>query len=149
MLTTREVYEEVYLKGIEKVVSETAALEELFDGNIMEVESPKHASMTEGRYRSSGIHSGEASVISLALELDATAILDDKRARQIAKVLGVRLSGTPGILIELVKERVMSKTDARRALEKMVEDGWHCSVKTFSNVVEAIEEVQESDIRRP
>jgi predicted nucleic acid-binding protein len=145
LLTTQEVYEEVYKKGIDKVVSESGSLKELFDGNIVEVESPKQASRTDEKYRSSGIHSGEASVISLALELDGVAILDDKRARRVAKAFGVRLSGTPGILIELVKRKVMSKVDARKTLEKMVEEGWYCSVRTFSEIIKAIEEADGSD----
>ena len=67
----------------------------------MEVGSPKEGSKrVDGLSRSSGIHPGEVSVISFALELGATAILDDRRARQVARVLGVRLSGTPGIVIE-------------------------------------------------
>jgi predicted nucleic acid-binding protein len=88
LLTTQEVYEEVYQKGIDKFVSESGALRELFDGNTVEVESPRQASRTEEKYWSSGIHPGEASVISLALELDGIAILDDKRARRVAKAFG-------------------------------------------------------------
>jgi predicted nucleic acid-binding protein len=149
LLTTREVYEEVYVKGVGKVVSETGSLKELFDGNVVEVESPKQASQIDGRYRSSGIHPGEASVISLALELDGIAILDDKRATRVAKALGVGLSGTPGILIELVRRNAMSKIDARIALEKMIEEGWYCGVRVFSEIVNAIEEVDESDARMP
>jgi predicted nucleic acid-binding protein len=87
----------VYLKGIDRVVSETGAFKELFDGNVVEVKASKASSGGKEGNRSSGIHSGEASVISLALELDAIAILDDRRARRVAKVFGVRLSGTAGI----------------------------------------------------
>jgi predicted nucleic acid-binding protein len=81
----------------------------------------------------------------LALELDGIAILDDKRARRVAKAFGVRLSGSPGILIELVTRKAMSKADARKTLERMVEEGWYCGVKTFSEIIKAIEQADESD----
>jgi len=140
LLTTKEVYEEVYVKGIEKGVREASGLKELFDQGIVEVRSPREGSKKVKDFsQSSGIHSGEASVISLALELTATAILDDRRARQVARVMGVRLSGTPGIVIELVTRRAISKEEARRSLEKIVEEGWYCSVKIFSIIVKAIE----------
>lgn len=102
LLTTKKVYEEVYVKG----VREASALKGLFDGGIVEVGSPKEGSKrVDGLSRSSGIHPGEVSVISFALELGATAILDDRRARQVARVLGVRLSGTPGIVMTSSGER--------------------------------------------
>jgi predicted nucleic acid-binding protein len=145
LLTSEEVYEEVYSIGIEKGVSEAGALRELFDGGIVEVEPAKTSSRkARDAFRSSGIHSGEASIISLAQELEATAILDDRRARQMARVLGVRLSGTPGIMIELVRRGTLSKGEARGALEKMVDEGWYCSAKVFSSILKALEEASSS-----
>ena len=43
---------------------------------------------------------GELSVILLALEKDATAILDDNKARQAAKRIGLKLHGTLWLIIE-------------------------------------------------
>lgn len=142
LLTSDEVYEEVYVKGVEKGVSEAGAVRELFDEGIIEVESaPKGGSKkVKELSKSAGIHPGEASVISHALALNATAIIDDKRARQVARVLGVRLSGTPGLIIELVRQGIVSKGDAKRALEKMVDEGWYCSAKLFSSVIKTIDE---------
>ena len=77
-------------------------------------------------------------MISLALELGAIAVIDDRRARNVARVLGVRLSGTPAILIELVRTGTIMKTEAERALERMVEHGWYCDAKLFSRILKAI-----------
>lgn len=142
LVTSEQVYEEVYLKGIEKGVSEASALRELFNEGIIEVESPPRGGSKKVKElsKSAGIHAGEASVISQALALNATAIIDDKRAREVARVLGVRLSGTPGLIIELVRQRIISKDDAKRALEKMVNEGWYCSAKLFSSIIKTIDE---------
>ncbi len=141
LLTSDEVYEEVYTKGIKKGVSETSVLRELFDEGIIEVESPPEGSSKRMKElsKSAGIHPGEASVISYALALNATAIIDDKRAREVARVLTVSLSGTPGLIIEMVRQRIISKEDARRALEKMVNEGWYCSAKLFSSIMKTID----------
>ena len=49
--------------------------------------------LTEGR--------GEKHAIALALELSALVVLDDKRARNYARRIGVRLTGTLGVLLRL------------------------------------------------
>jgi predicted nucleic acid-binding protein len=49
--------------------------------------------MTEGR--------GEKEAIALALDLSALVVLDDKRARSYARRVGLRLTGTLGILLRL------------------------------------------------
>jgi predicted nucleic acid-binding protein len=47
---------------------------------------------------------GETSVLSLARAMSALAILDDRGARVAARVLGVRLTGTLGIVVQAARE---------------------------------------------
>ena len=142
LLTTAEVYEEVYAKGAGKGTIETAALKELFGGGLVEVVSRRQRrKKAKGLTGESGIHPGEESVLSLALETSATAIVDDRRARQVAHALGIHLSGTPGVIIELVRRHIISKGEARDALERMVDEGWYCSAKLFSALLRTIEEL--------
>lgn len=49
--------------------------------------------MSEGR--------GEKEAIALALDLSALIVLDDKRARSYARRVGLRLTGTLGVLLRL------------------------------------------------
>jgi predicted nucleic acid-binding protein len=55
--------------------------------------------MTEGR--------GERHAI--ALELSALIVLDDKRARNYARRIGVRLTGTLGVLLRLHRKGLASR----------------------------------------
>jgi predicted nucleic acid-binding protein len=49
----------------------------------------------------SGLGRGETEVLALAIESgDAVVILDDARARQAASSLGIRLTGTLGLLLD-------------------------------------------------
>lgn len=48
-----------------------------------------------------GLGAGESAVLTLAREIPgALAVLDDRRARRYARLLGVRLTGTLGILLK-------------------------------------------------
>ncbi len=49
--------------------------------------------LTEGR--------GEKEAVALALDLSALVVLDDKRARNYARRVGLRLTGTLGVLLRL------------------------------------------------
>lgn len=139
-VTTPEVYDEVYTRGLERAVEEAEQLKELFDGGIIEVVPPKSpGKIVAGDVSSSGVHPGEASVINLAAELEGTAIIDDRRAKRVARILGVQLSGTPGIVIEFVRARIISKREAKDAVERMVDSGWYCSAKVFSGIIESID----------
>ena len=51
-----------------------------------------------------GLGTGETAVLSLALDRGATAVIDDREARAAARVLGVRLIGTLGVVIRARRE---------------------------------------------
>lgn len=57
--------------------------------------------MTEGR--------GEKEAIALALALSALVVLDDKRARSYARRVGLRLTGTLGVLLRLHRSNLASR----------------------------------------
>lgn len=138
LATTRTVYDEVMAKGAEKQVEEASELRELFDSRIIEVVGQTDEETVE-KLRDSGIHLGEATVISLAYKLNAVAIIDDRRAGHIARTLGIGLSSTPHIIIQLVKQRIIAKQEARQAIDRIVEEGWYCSAKSYSEMIEALE----------
>lgn len=50
---------------------------------------------------------GESEAIALAQEVDALAILDDRRARRAARQLGLRVKGTVGLLAQAKQEGVI------------------------------------------
>lgn len=58
--------------------------------------------MTEGR--------GEKEAIALALDLSALIVLDDKRARNYARRVGLRLTGTLGLVLRLHRLGLASRS---------------------------------------
>lgn len=51
---------------------------------------------------------GEAEAIVLALEHNTTLILDDRKARQVAQRLGVRIMGTVGLLVRAKRPGILA-----------------------------------------
>jgi predicted nucleic acid-binding protein len=96
------------------------------------------------RHRDSGDpirehHLGEAQAIVLALRSghrDDMLLLDELAARAIAKQLGVKLSGFPGVLLLAVQGGLISAADLKIRLERCRELGTHYSATFITQVYE-------------
>ncbi|MBM4396149.1 MAG: DUF3368 domain-containing protein [Deltaproteobacteria bacterium] len=69
---------------------------------------------------------GESEVIALALERDdSVAILDDLRARRVARDLGVRFTGTAGVLLKAKSAGLLPSV--AEVMEAMLPSGFRLS----------------------
>ncbi len=75
--------------------------------------------------------SGEASSIAVAKCRSFRLASDDAAARREAHTLGIRLTGTIGILRRAVELRFCDLRTANRYLEKMVASGFYSPVKSL------------------
>jgi hypothetical protein len=76
-----------------------------------------------------GLGAGESEVLALANETPgALAILDDKRARQHARVLGIAYTGTLGILLKAKQSETLNALGP--VLEQLETLGFHFHPKT-------------------
>lgn len=146
LCTTREVYHEVYIKGLQKRVAEIETLKELFEGGLVEVLTEAQQKETNSvkleefqLLKTSGLHTGEITIMQAASSLGATAIVDDKRARNIGRVIGINISGTANLIVEFVKLKAISKIEAKDGINKMIKEGWYCSTKDYVQIMNAIE----------
>lgn len=72
------------------------------------------------------LHRGEAEAITLAAEIPADhIILDDKKARRIARDLGLRTIGTVGVI--LLAKRAGLVPACRPLLDSLIREGFHVS----------------------
>lgn len=145
LCTTPEVYQEVYTKGLQKQVAEIEALKDLFQGGLVQVLperreeiNPENVNKFES-LKSSGLHMGEVTIIRAAISIGGTAIMDDKRARSVARSVGVDLAGTVNLVVELVKLKAISKSVAKEGIKRMINEGWYCSTKDYIQMMDAIE----------
>jgi len=99
--------------------------------NWIKLKNPKQTQQLNSLY--SQLDKGEASTIALALqEENATIIIDELKGRNIAINLGVKTTGTIGILI-LAKEKGFI-TELMKTIDKLVENGFRISKKLYEEI---------------
>jgi predicted nucleic acid-binding protein len=140
-LTSPLVKVEVVDKGKLKGVPDAIVLEKMFDKNVFKLCEPKDTMFLSRLSETRGLHAADAQVLALAKEYGALAVIDDEVARKTAKVYGIDYVGTPYILARAVFAGVLSKDQAKRAVNDMVSAGWRCSVESYAKIMEAIEKV--------
>ena len=117
ILIPEEVYREIYVGGKEGFVEFKKA--DFFE--VKKIENKRLFNLLRGL-----IDDGEAASIILALEENTgLIILDDKDARKIAEKLGLKVTGTAGILL-LAKKKGIVK-EIKPILEEIRVNGFYLS----------------------
>lgn len=124
------------LKGIIKGhAGLTPIREALKDGWLREIvlESESEKSLFASLFVSLG--SGEASSLAVAKIRGFTFACDDKAARKEADLSGVKLTGTLGVLIKAVREKVLAVELADKILRKMISEGFYSPVSEIRKAI--------------
>ena len=140
-LTSPLVKAEVVDKGKLKGVPDAIALEKLFDNGVFKVCKPKDSAFLSRLSETRGLHVADADVLALAKEHDSLAVIDDEVARKTAKVYGIEYVGTPYVLVRAVFEGLLSKEEAKLAVNDMVSAGWRCSLESYAKIMQLLEKV--------
>jgi predicted nucleic acid-binding protein len=78
---------------------------------------------------------GEASAIALAMEdKESLIILDDLRARKYAKRLGIKITGTLGVINKAKETGIIEKI--KPVIEKLIEKDFRVSKNIIQNLLE-------------
>jgi len=77
---------------------------------------------------------GEASSIAVAKMRGFMFACDDKVARREAKLLGIKLTGTIGILAKAVKKEIIDIRIADVYLKKLISQGFYSPVASISEI---------------
>lgn len=84
---------------------------------------------------SARLHAGEVEVLMLAQEYDADLlIIDDNAAKKTAKYLGLKVTGTMGVLLKAKREGHIDKVAP--LLDKLIADGLYISKTVQAYVLE-------------
>jgi uncharacterized protein len=83
------------------------------------------------------VHAGEAEAIGLAIELDADLlIVDERRARDLAETMGLRITGVVGVLLE-AKSRGLIPAIKPILDALSVSGGFHLSHRFYTAALKA------------
>ncbi len=117
ILIPQSVYNEIVVKGKEEGHSDAIILEQAISNEKIKVKKVKADTQ---KISTSKLHQGEINAILLALQSGVEIILlDDEEARIFARNLKIKVKGTLGILIELLKQKFLKLEEALKYLKKI------------------------------
>lgn len=81
------------------------------------------------------LHVGEASCLAIAKNRNWLFLTDDMAARKLAKSINVDLSGTIGVLVLAVKQKVISVDESDYLLKEMIRGNYRSPVSSISEFI--------------
>jgi predicted nucleic acid-binding protein len=78
---------------------------------------------------------GERSCIAVVKNRGGLFVTDDRKARQVAQDLRIKVTGTSGILIVAVERKIIPMADANHLLAKMIQNGYRAPVDNLSSLL--------------
>ena len=126
---------------------EFSVLKECFS-NWLSLKEPTNQQLVK-RLKELHIHSGEASVIALAKEFqnnigESVIIIDDLAAREIARTLGLKVTGTIGVLIKTTHLKFINVEKCKNFLHNLVENTtFRISSALYSKILKEIEKIND------
>lgn len=70
---------------------------------------------------------GEANAIELAMIKQLPLIIDERKGRQVAQQLGIKVTGFAGLLIQACRSKIIEREEAISLLDQAVENGLRLS----------------------
>jgi len=138
VVTSPRVKAEVVDEGARRGYPDASVLGELFRRGVVEVRVSGGGGLVERLLEARGLHTADAEVLALALELGGVAVVDDEVARKTARIFGASYVGTPFILMRAVGRGLVTRDGAVDAFREMIQAGWRCDVGTYDAVMAAL-----------
>lgn len=135
VIITEEVRAGAVERGKEEGCADAVLIESAIESGWIKV-AKRGAGIDSSRF---GLHSAEAGVISLALKekLDLV-LLDEDAARELAKMLGLKVRGSIGVIVEALQKKKISKREALKFLNALA-SVMYLSGEAYREAREAVE----------
>ncbi len=137
------MYREVVVTGLEKGYRDAELVEKAIREEMIRIEDPDEVLVKNLRkLYGSVLDQGEVEVLALALTKGIVHVLvDDKPARTIAYVLGLKPHGTLYVLFRALRLGLIDLEEALSLLDRLVEAGLRLSIEVYVRARRKLEEV--------
>ena len=123
IIITNQAYDEI-IKGKEKKFDDALLIEKLFNEGVIKKSEVKNKELLKKIKYDFGFGDGESSTIVYSIENKIDILTDNKQARKASKIYGLKLLGSPEVVISLFKTNTIAKEKALSALESLRKAGW-------------------------
>jgi predicted nucleic acid-binding protein len=135
------VFTEVVEHGRAKGHADALALARLFEVKVVSIVDPSDKGILRTLRKVRGLEQPDAETLAVAKERDYRAVVDDLLARRVARTYSIDFVGTPFILLLATQSRLLTKHDALRAIDDMIEAGWRCGPELYRKITRMMETV--------
>ncbi len=130
----RSVFREVVEAGTARGHADALALGRLFEVKSISIADPSNTGILRTLTKIRGLEQPDAETLAVAKERGYRAVVDDLVARKVARTYGVDFVGTPFILLLATQSRHLTKQEALRAVDDMIEAGWRCGPELYRQI---------------
>lgn len=88
-----------------------------------------------------GLGPGENQAIQLAVEKNAWFLSDDAKVRRAARIMGITTLGVLGVILIHVKEKTLSKKEAKSAVDDLLSNGAYLSTGVYAKFLDELNQV--------
>jgi len=141
VVITEDVREEVVDKGKEKGFSDAFLIDDAIKSGWIKVINVDVEDKFLKIAKVSGLHDAEIGVVYYAYKKGIIALLDDDAARVFARGLGITVRGSLGLILEGVKNKIISYESAVKALDDLSEI-MYLSSDVYREVLKALKKLK-------
>ena len=99
----------------------------------------------EGKLLSFQLHEGESEAVNLAIKKKADLILlDDKKARIVAKSMGIRIKGTLGLLLTFLDKKFIAYNEFKILLDNLINANFRIDINLYKDILKEAENISKS-----
>lgn len=143
---TKEVHSETVERGR---YPDSLVIKDVLDSGGLRVYDVKGKGAVDVLLRHPEIHRGEAETLAAAKELDGLAVIDEKEARMLARIYGIKSApGTLFLLFRLLNLGRMDVEEVDETLNNLIASGLYLDPRTLLRAKEKLEEYRASNRRR-
>jgi predicted nucleic acid-binding protein len=136
---SRSVFTEVVEHGMAKGHADALVLDHLFEVKAISIVDPSDKGILSALRKVRGLEETDAETLAIAKERNYRAVVDDLLARKVARTYSIDFVGTPFILLIATQSRLLTKREALRTVDDMIEAGWRCGPELYRAITRMIE----------
>lgn len=142
---TERVYEEVVEAGLAHGYADARRVERAVEDGLLTLRSVEESDLFGRLSDAEGLSDADASVLALAAETDATAVVDEAVGRDLAAAAGIDARGTAYLVLSLVHDGALTADEGRQVVDDLVEAGWYCSTDLYRRIQRKLDEMDDDE----